>query len=123
MMLAGPEDVDSCSMRIISKPEVGGSMAQRRAFFYSKANTTIHLRISLPVEGVFSFSDGTIVSQPGLLKAGDAILSLDSSLSMTAVFLASSICLRFAEKPGHMVLTFQLAMQRAGDFFCIFLFL
>ena len=35
---------------------------------------------------------------------------------MNAVFLASSICGRSLERPGHMVLTFQVASLRAGDF-------
>ena len=43
-------------------------------------------------------------------------LSLDSSRSMMAVFLASWICWRLSERPGHIVLTFQVASCKAGDF-------
>ena len=37
-----------------------------------------------------------------------------------AVFLEASICWRSFDKPGHMVLTFQLASRRAGVFFILF---
>ena len=47
-----------------------------------------------------------------------SILSHLSSRSMIAVFLESSICWKSFDKPGHMVLTFQLA--RAGIFFILF---
>ena len=43
-------------------------------------------------------------------------LSILSSLSMIAVFLASSIRVRSSDRPGHMVLTFQLAIRRADTF-------
>ena len=43
-------------------------------------------------------------------------LSLLSSLSMTAVFLTSSVRVRSSGRPEHMVLTFQLAIRRAGIF-------
>ena len=39
---------------------------------------------------------------------------------MTGVFLESSIRVRSSDRTGHMVLTFQLAIRRAGTFltFC-----
>ena len=46
--------------------------------------------------------------------------SLLSSLSMIAVFLASSIRLRSSDRPGHMVLTFQLAIRKVGTFLTFF---
>ena len=43
-----------------------------------------------------------------------SILSRKISLLMIAVFRESSLCWRSVNNPGHMVLTFQLAMRRAG---------
>ena len=47
-------------------------------------------------------------------------LRLLSSLSMIAVFLASSIHMRSSDRPRHMVLIFQLAIRRAGSFLTFF---
>ena len=46
-----------------------------------------------------------------------SIFNLDSSRSMMAVFLVSSICWRSSDRPGHIVLTFQVASRKADVFF------
>ena len=48
-----------------------------------------------------------------------SISSLESSLSMTADFLASSVAARSVCIPGHRVRMFQLAIRSAGYFFLI----
>ena len=45
-----------------------------------------------------------------------SMLSLLSSRFMIAVFLASSICCGSSERPGHNVLTFQLASHKIFSF-------
>ena len=52
-----------------------------------------------------------------------SIFSLFSSLSIIPVFRVSFIDCRSAVMPGHIVLTFQLAIRRAGVFFFFFVFL
>jgi hypothetical protein len=75
--------------------------------------------LPLPKECVIGFPDGAAVSQSGLLEKAMSMFSRESSLSVTAVSRASSVCCRSLVSPGHMVLTFQVAKRIAG----VFLFL
>ena len=123
MILSCPARVESRIVRMRAEPFTGCSVTVRSEFFTAKP-TPCSCFSSIPFpcqKNVYrcSFSDQFSASRVSC-KVAMSMFSLSSSESIMAVFLESLICRRSFDKPGRMVLIFQLAMRRAGIFFALF---
>ena len=120
MILARPAGVERRIVMMRADPFTGGSVTVRSEFFTGKPTPCSRFSsILFPCQNNMyrcSFSNQFSSSRVSC-KVAMSMFSLSSS---EWIFLESLICWISFDKPGRLVLTFQLAMRRAGIFFALF---